>query len=89
MFLLPGLVIGSYVSGMGFKEEEKLEMIRYLFNRAHPHDGGWGMRVLDNYWSLSFVLILCSDILKGTLRCLGLDSIIQHCAYWEYLQNTP
>jgi lanosterol synthase len=52
MFLLPGLVIGSYVSGMGFKEEEKLEMIRYLFNRAHPHDGGWGMRVLDNCSSL-------------------------------------
>jgi len=43
MFLLPGLVIGSYVSGMGFKQEEKLEMIRYLFNRAHPEDGGWGM----------------------------------------------
>lgn len=43
MFLMPGLVIGSYVSGMGFKQEEKLEMIRYLFNRANPHDGGWGM----------------------------------------------
>jgi len=43
MFLLPGLVIGSYVSGMGFKEEERLEMIRYLMNRAHPEDGGWGM----------------------------------------------
>ncbi|KIM82936.1 hypothetical protein PILCRDRAFT_819733 [Piloderma croceum F 1598] len=45
MFLLPGLVIGSYVSGMGFKEEEKLEMIRYLFNRAHPRDGGWGIHI--------------------------------------------
>lgn len=43
MFLLPGLVIGSYVSGMGFKEEERQEMIRYLMNRAHPEDGGWGM----------------------------------------------
>jgi lanosterol synthase len=43
MFLLPGLVIGSYVSGMDFKKEEKLEMIRYLFNRAHLEDGGWGM----------------------------------------------
>ncbi|TFK39425.1 terpenoid cyclases/protein prenyltransferase alpha-alpha toroid [Crucibulum laeve] len=45
MFLLPGLVIGSYVVGMGFKEEEKLEMIRYLMNRAHPDDGGWGIHV--------------------------------------------
>jgi lanosterol synthase len=45
MFLMPGLVIGSYVSGMTFKQEEKLEMIRYLLNHAHPEDGGWGMYV--------------------------------------------
>ncbi|KAJ3855089.1 terpenoid cyclases/protein prenyltransferase alpha-alpha toroid [Lentinula lateritia] len=45
MFLLPGLVIGSYVSGMGFKDEERREMIRYLMNRAHPDDGGWGIHV--------------------------------------------
>lgn len=46
MFLMPGLVIGSYVTGMDFLEQEKLEMIRYLFNRAHPGDGGWGMYAL-------------------------------------------
>ncbi|KAJ3576453.1 hypothetical protein NP233_g413 [Leucocoprinus birnbaumii] len=45
MFLLPGLVIGSYIAGMSFKQEERLEMIRYLFNRAHPEDGGWGIHV--------------------------------------------
>ena len=43
MILLPGLVIGSYMTGMGFKEEERLEMIRYLMNRANPEDGGWGI----------------------------------------------
>ena len=43
MFLLPGLVIGSYVTGMAFKLEERLEMIRYIMNRAHPDDGGWGV----------------------------------------------
>jgi lanosterol synthase len=43
MFLLPGLVIGSYVSGMHFRHEERLELIRYLMNRAHPEDGGWGL----------------------------------------------
>jgi len=43
MFLLPGLVIGSYVTGMSFTEAERLEMIRYLLNRANPEDGGWGM----------------------------------------------
>jgi len=45
MFLLPGLVIGSYVSGMSFNEAKRLEMVRYLINRAHPEDGGWGMYV--------------------------------------------
>ena len=44
MFLMPGLVIGSYVTGMPFKHEERLEMIRYLLNRANE-DGGWGMYV--------------------------------------------
>lgn len=43
MFLNPGMVIGSYVAGMEFPMEERLEMIRYLLQRAHPDDGGWGM----------------------------------------------
>lgn len=41
-FLTPGLVIGSYVTGMDFALQEKLEMIRYLMNTAND-DGGWGM----------------------------------------------
>ena len=45
MFLLPGVVIGSYITGMPFKEEERLEFIRYLFNHANPEDGGWGLYV--------------------------------------------
>ena len=49
MFLTPGLVIGSYVTGMSFTDEERLEMIRYLMNHANE-DGGWGVYV---YVSLS------------------------------------
>ncbi|KAI0060948.1 terpene synthase [Artomyces pyxidatus] len=45
MFLLPGLVIGSYVTGMSFLDAERLEMIRYVLNRAHPEDGGWGLHI--------------------------------------------
>ncbi|KAF8517972.1 terpenoid cyclases/protein prenyltransferase alpha-alpha toroid [Hysterangium stoloniferum] len=45
MFLIPGLVIGTYVAGMSFEEEEKFEIIRYLMNRANPDDGGWGLHV--------------------------------------------
>lgn len=44
LFLMGGLVIGSYVTGMDFEEAEKLEMIRYLMNVAND-DGGWGMFV--------------------------------------------
>jgi lanosterol synthase len=43
MFLLPGLVIGSYAARMPFTDEERREMIRLLFNRANKDDGGWGM----------------------------------------------
>ncbi|KAH7101707.1 terpene synthase [Auriculariales sp. MPI-PUGE-AT-0066] len=45
MFLLPGFVIGSYVSGMPIPEEERLEIIRYICNLAHPEDGGWGLHI--------------------------------------------
>ena len=44
-FLLPGYVIGSYVTKAPIKEEERVEMIRWLFNHAHKDDGGWGMYV--------------------------------------------
>lgn len=45
MFLIAGLAIGSYVTDMEFKREERLEMIRYLITMAHPEDGGWGLFV--------------------------------------------
>ena len=45
MFLIPGLTIGSYITGIPFTDEERREMIRYLMNRANE-DGGWGMYVL-------------------------------------------
>jgi hypothetical protein len=45
MFLIPGLTIGSYITGIPFTDEERREMIRYLMNHANE-DGGWGMYVL-------------------------------------------
>ncbi|KAK7012273.1 terpene cyclase/mutase family member [Favolaschia claudopus] len=68
MFILPGLVIGSYVSGMGFKIEERLEMIRYLMNRANPQDGGWGIHVEGH--STVFGTALNYTV----LRILGMDA---------------
>lgn len=49
MFLTPGLVIGSYVTKMEIKKEERLELIRYLFRKAHKEDGGWGLYVYISF----------------------------------------
>ena len=43
MILIPGFVIGSYITKMSFKEVERVEMVRYIMNRAHLEDGGWGL----------------------------------------------
>ncbi|KAF7321689.1 Terpene cyclase/mutase family member [Mycena kentingensis (nom. inval.)] len=43
MFILPGIVIASYIVEAAFTEEERLELIRYLMHTAHPEDGGWGL----------------------------------------------
>lgn len=42
MFLLPGLIIGMYVTKTVIPEEWKTEIIRYLANRVNK-DGGWGL----------------------------------------------
>ncbi|CCM00370.1 uncharacterized protein FIBRA_02400 [Fibroporia radiculosa] len=65
MFLLPGLVIGSYVSGMSFTREERLEMIRYLINLAHPEDGGWGLHIEGQSTAFGTALNYC------VMRILG------------------
>nr|UPX76572.1 putative oxidosequalene clavarinone cyclase 804 [Hypholoma fasciculare] len=67
MFLLPGFVIGSYVIGMPFKQEERREMVRYLMNRAHPEDGGWGIHVEGHS------TVFGTGLNYTALRILGVD----------------
>lgn len=45
MFLIPGLMIVYYITGVPIPEPMRLELIRYLLNRAHPEDGGWGIHI--------------------------------------------
>ncbi|KAI7870015.1 terpenoid cyclases/protein prenyltransferase alpha-alpha toroid [Spinellus fusiger] len=45
MFLLPGLIIAHYITGTPVPESQRLEIIRYLLNRAHVEDGGWGVHI--------------------------------------------
>jgi lanosterol synthase len=43
MFLIPGLVIAYYITGVPLPDGWGQEIIQYLFNRAHQDDGGWGL----------------------------------------------
>lgn len=80
MFLLPGMVIGSYASGQWFEEEERLEMIRYLLNRAHPEDGGWGMYV-SVAWCFTSLFTEVPDMLKDPRPCWEHHSTIAPFVY--------
>ncbi|KAF9048266.1 terpene synthase [Hymenopellis radicata] len=84
MFLLPGLVIGSYVSGMGFEEEERLEMIRYLFNRANPEDGGWGMQSTMFGTALNYVALRILGVDREHPVCVKARGIMHKLGMWRY-----
>ncbi len=45
MFLLPGLVITWYVTEIPIPEDHAIEIKNYLFSRANPEDGGWGLHI--------------------------------------------
>ncbi|KAG5647893.1 hypothetical protein DXG03_007817 [Asterophora parasitica] len=94
MFLLPGLVIGSYVSGMPFTEQERLEMIRYLMNRAHPEDGGWGMLLPDwvpfhphRWWIHTRTVYIPMSYLYGVKFKMEENDIIRSLREELYPQN--
>ncbi|CAF0907348.1 unnamed protein product [Adineta ricciae] len=64
MFLLPGAVITSYVTNFQFTEEQKYQLIRYLFNHQLPN-GGWGTHIENRSTMFGTVLNYIS------LRLLG------------------
>ncbi|KAI9731939.1 MAG: Lanosterol synthase (Oxidosqualene--lanosterol cyclase) [Cirrosporium novae-zelandiae] len=45
MFLLPGYVIVCYVTNTPIPKAHSIEIKRYLYNRQHPVDGGWGLHI--------------------------------------------
>lgn len=45
MFLIPCFVTAWYVTETPIPEAYSTEIINYLFARAHPEDGGWGLHV--------------------------------------------
>lgn len=47
MFMTIGFVVAHYVSKTPIPEPQRIEMIRYIVNTAHPVDGGWGLHSVD------------------------------------------
>ncbi|KAF4632533.1 hypothetical protein G7Y89_g5597 [Cudoniella acicularis] len=43
MFLIPGAVITWVVTETPIPDHTATEITRYIFNHAHPEDGGWGL----------------------------------------------
>lgn len=47
MFMTIGYVACCYFTKTEIPEHEKIELIRYIVNTAHPVDGGWGLHEVD------------------------------------------
>lgn len=68
MFLLPGCILASYVTQTPIPEVYKKEIKNYLFARAHPEDGGWGLHIEGESTVLGITLNYM------TLRIVGCDA---------------
>jgi lanosterol synthase len=84
MFLLPGVVISWYVTETPIPDHIATEMKNYLFARANPEDGGWGLHIEGestvfgtamNYTALRILGVSEEDPVmikaRGTLHKMG------------------
>jgi lanosterol synthase len=72
MFLLPGLVITWTVTNTPIPDHVATEIKNYLFARAHPEDGGWGLHIEGE--STAFGTAMNYTV----LRLLGVDAEEEH-----------
>ncbi|CAG8628199.1 679_t:CDS:10, partial [Diversispora eburnea] len=68
MFLTPVLIFSMYITRIPIPESWRIEMIRYLFNRAHPVDGGWGIHMEQHS------TVFGTTMNYVVLRILGVDA---------------
>ena len=73
MFMTIGYVAVNYIAGVEIPEHERIELIRYIVNTAHPVDGGWGLHSVDK--STVFGTVLNYVI----LRLLGMSKDHEVC----------
>lgn len=84
MFLLPGLIITWSVTETPIPAHISIEIKNYLFARAHPEDGGWGLHIEGessvfgtamNYTALRLLGVSEEDPrmvkARGTLHAMG------------------
>ncbi|KAM7193113.1 lanosterol synthase [Rhypophila sp. PSN 637] len=68
MFLLPGVVIAWYVTKTPIPWYKATEIKNYLFARAHPEDGGWGLHIEGES------SVLGTALNYTVLRLVGVDA---------------
>lgn len=68
MFLLPGIVVTWFVTHTVIPDHIATEMKNYLFARAHPEDGGWGLHIEGESTAFGTAMNYTS------LRLLGVDA---------------
>ncbi|CAK7237043.1 Lanosterol synthase (Oxidosqualene--lanosterol cyclase) [Sporothrix curviconia] len=68
MFLLPGIVIAWYVTKTPISLAYATEIKNYLFARAHPDDGGWGLHIEGES------TVLGTALNYVTLRIVGVEA---------------
>ncbi|CAG8580565.1 23819_t:CDS:10 [Gigaspora margarita] len=66
-FLTPLLIITMYITQIPIPESWRIEIIRYLTNKANPIDGGWGLHIEHHSTVFGTTLSYIA------LRILGLD----------------
>lgn len=84
MFLIPGFVFAWHVTKTPIPSHCATEIRNYLFSRAHPEDGGWGLHIEGessvfgtamNYVALRLIGVDAEDPVmvkaRGTLHKLG------------------
>ncbi|EDO14825.1 hypothetical protein Kpol_339p12 [Vanderwaltozyma polyspora DSM 70294] len=67
MFMTIGYIAVNYIAGVKIPDHERIELIRYIVNTAHPVDGGWGLHSVDKSTVFGTVLNYVN------LRLLGLS----------------
>jgi lanosterol synthase len=72
MFLLPGLVITWTVTNTPIPDHVATEIKNYLFARAHPEDGGWGLHIEGES------SVFGTAMNYTVLRLLGVDAEEEH-----------